>query len=197
MSLTQSYLMTSLSHSTADWFSPVSVANELSARHSNIWLVFFVAVSQHASETLHLPQLHLYRSVTRWFMYAIGGYFMYVEFAAAVFITCSQQHVVDVLAVASLSTSSATAAAAAWQIYSAKTKYVNIVMYLITMPIPLPLRVVMTELSIHPFIHSSIHPFVHSSIRPSIHPSVRPSVHPSVRLSVRPSLCLSVCLSIL
>ncbi len=95
---------------------------------------------------------------------------MYVEFAAAVFLICSQQHVVDVLAVASLSTSSA--AAAAWQIYSAKTKYVNIVMYIITMPIPLPLRVVMTE--------------------PSIHPSVRPSVRPSIRLSV----CLSVCLSI-
>ncbi len=26
-----------------------------------------------------------------------GGYFMYVIFAAAVFLTCSQQHVVDVL----------------------------------------------------------------------------------------------------
>ncbi len=100
---------------------------------------------QRASETLHLPQLHLYRSATRWFMYAIGGYFMYVIFAAAVFLTCSQQHVVDVLAVASLGTCSATAAAAAAveQIYSAKTKYINIVMY-ITMPIP-P-RVVMTEM---------------------------------------------------
>ncbi len=37
---------------------------------------------------------------------------MYVIFAAAVFLTCSQQHVVDVLAVASLGTCSATAAAA-------------------------------------------------------------------------------------
>ncbi len=46
-----------------------------------------------ASESLHLPQLHLYRSATRWFMYALGGYFMYVMFAAAVFLTCSQQHV--------------------------------------------------------------------------------------------------------
>ncbi len=71
-------------------------------------------------------------------MYAIGGYFMYDIFAAAVFLTCSQQHVVDVLAVASLGTCSDTAAA-----YSAKTKYIIIVMY-ITMPIP-P-RVVMTEI---------------------------------------------------
>ncbi len=54
--------------------------------------------SQRASETLHLPQLHLYRSATRWFMYDIGGYFMYVIFAAVVFLTCPQQHVVDVLA---------------------------------------------------------------------------------------------------
>ncbi len=29
-------------------------------------------------------------------MYAIGGYFMYVIFAAAVFLTCSKQHFVDV-----------------------------------------------------------------------------------------------------
>ncbi len=43
--LTQSDLMTSLSHGTADWLSPVSVANELSAQHSNIWLVLAVAVS--------------------------------------------------------------------------------------------------------------------------------------------------------
>ncbi len=100
---TQSDLMTSLSHGTADWFSPISVANELSAQHSNIWLVLVVAVLQHALETLHRPQLHLYRSATRWFMYVI--------FAAAVFLTCSQQHVVDVLAIASLSTCSAAAAA--------------------------------------------------------------------------------------
>ncbi len=95
--LTQSDPMTSLSHGTADWFSPESVANELSAQHSNIWLVLVVAVSQHASETLHLPHLHLYRSATRWFMYGIGGSFMYDIFAAAVFLTCSQQHVVDVI----------------------------------------------------------------------------------------------------
>ncbi len=36
--------MTSLSHGTADWLSPVSVANELAAQHSNIWLVLAVAV---------------------------------------------------------------------------------------------------------------------------------------------------------
>ncbi len=73
-----------------------------------------------------------------------GGYFMYVICAAAVFLTCSQQHVVDVLAVASLS--SCSAAAAVKQIYSTKTKYINIVLY-ITMTIP-P-RVVMTELILH------------------------------------------------
>ncbi len=42
--LTQSDQMTSLSHGTSDWFSPVLVANELSAQHSNIWLVLVVAV---------------------------------------------------------------------------------------------------------------------------------------------------------
>ncbi len=36
---------------------------------------------------------------------------MYVIFAAALFLTCSQQHVMDVLAVASLGTYSAAAAA--------------------------------------------------------------------------------------
>ncbi len=41
----------------------------------------------------------------------VGGYFKNVICAAAVFLTCSQQHVVDVLAVASLGTCSATAAA--------------------------------------------------------------------------------------
>ncbi len=73
--LTQSDLMTSLSHDTADWFSPVSVANELSAQHSNIWLVLVVADRSVLQKTLHLPQLHLYRSATRWYMYAIGGLF--------------------------------------------------------------------------------------------------------------------------
>ncbi len=43
--LTQSDLMTSISHGTADWFSPVSVANELTAQYSNTWLLFAVAVS--------------------------------------------------------------------------------------------------------------------------------------------------------
>ncbi len=43
--LTQSDLMSSLSHDTADWFSPVSVANELTAQYSNTWLLFAVAVS--------------------------------------------------------------------------------------------------------------------------------------------------------
>ncbi len=42
--LTQSDVMTSLSHGTADWFCPVSVANELTAQYSNTWLLFAVAV---------------------------------------------------------------------------------------------------------------------------------------------------------
>ncbi len=119
--------MTSLSHGTADWFSSVSVANELSAQHSNIWLVLVVAVSQRASETLHLPQLHLYRSARRWFMYAMGGYFMYVIFAAAVFLKCSQQHVVDVLAVASLGTCSGRSSVA--DLFR-QDQYIIIVMYI-------------------------------------------------------------------
>ncbi len=72
--LTQSELMTSLSHGTADCFSPLSVANELSAQYSNTWLLFAVAVWQCTSKILHLPQLHRYRSGTRWFMYVIWGY---------------------------------------------------------------------------------------------------------------------------
>ncbi len=65
---------------------------------------------------------------------------MYVICAAAVFLTCSQQRVVDVLAVASLDTCSA---ASSVQIYSAKTKHINIVMYITMVNPP---RVVMTEL---------------------------------------------------
>ncbi len=72
--ITQSDLMTSLSHGTTDCFFPASVANELSAQHSNTWLLIAVAVWQHTSETLHLPQLHRYSSATRWFMYAVWGY---------------------------------------------------------------------------------------------------------------------------
>lgn len=34
--ITQSVLMTSLSHGTADWFPPVSVTNELAAQHKYI-----------------------------------------------------------------------------------------------------------------------------------------------------------------
>ncbi len=47
------------------------------------------------------------------FVYVIlRGYFIHVICTAAVFLTCSRQHVVDVLAVASLGTCSAAAAAA-------------------------------------------------------------------------------------
>ncbi len=51
-------------------------------------------------------------------MYGIyGGYFIHFMCAAAVVLTCSQQHVVDVLTGVSLG-----------QIYSTKTKNINIVM---------------------------------------------------------------------
>ncbi len=111
ISPTHSDIMTSLSYGSADWFSPVSVANELTAQYSNTWLLFDVAVGQRTSETPHLPQLHLYRSAMRGFMYAIWGYSC-VICSAAGFSTCSQQHVGDVLAVAILCTCSAAAAAA-------------------------------------------------------------------------------------
>ncbi len=71
----------------------------------------------------------------------LGGYFIHVICAAAVFLTCSQQHVVDELAVANLGTCSA-AAAAAYQIYSANTKYINNDLYI---AMPIPPRHVMTE----------------------------------------------------
>ncbi len=92
------------------------------AQYSNTWLSFAVAVWQRTSETLHLPQLHLYRSAMRWFMYAIWGYsyVLYVQ---------KQYFLVSVLA------------QQCSRSIPAKTKYINIVMH-ITMPIP-P-RVVMT-----------------------------------------------------
>ncbi len=53
--LTQSDLMTSLSHGTADWFSPVSVANELTAQYYNTWLLFAVAVCSALQKTSTFP----------------------------------------------------------------------------------------------------------------------------------------------
>ncbi len=71
-------IMTSLSNGTADWFSPVSVANELAAQHSNTWLVFAVAVAHFRNPPATLPQLHLYRSATGLCM--LWGLFMlYVQ----------------------------------------------------------------------------------------------------------------------
>jgi len=40
----------------------ISVDNELTAQPSNIWSAFAVAVCSVLSETLHLPQLQLYKS---------------------------------------------------------------------------------------------------------------------------------------
>ncbi len=100
---------------------------------------------QHTPETFARPQLHLYRSAMRWFMYAIGVILcIYVQ---QQYFLHAQQYVVYVLAVASLGTCSAAAAATAWQIYSDKTKYINIVMYITMQITP---RVVMTELIIPP-----------------------------------------------
>ncbi len=95
--LTQSGLMTSLSHGTADWFSPVLVANELAAQYSNIWLVLAVAVCSMLQKPSTFPSSTCIDLLPGDSCMLHGGYFMYVIFAAAVFLTCSQQHVVDVL----------------------------------------------------------------------------------------------------
>ncbi len=130
--LTQSDLMTSVLYGTADWFSPVSIANELSAQHSNIWLVLAVAVRSMLQKPSIFPSftyIDLVRSDSCML------YLIYAIFAATVFLPCSQQHAVAVLTVASLGTCSA---AAAQKIYFTKTKYINIVMYA-----TIPPRVVM------------------------------------------------------
>ncbi len=63
-----SYIMTSL-FTWCSWLVLfVSAANELTAQQSNTRLVL--------AETLHLPQLHLYRSATGWFhVYYLWGIF--------------------------------------------------------------------------------------------------------------------------
>ncbi len=106
--LTQSDLMTSLSHGTADWFSPVSVANELSAQHSNIWLVFVVAVCSVLQKPSTFPSSTCI-DLLRGDHVCYRGLFISVICAAEIILTCSQQHVVEVLAVASLSTCSSVA----------------------------------------------------------------------------------------
>ncbi len=78
MDLTQYDIMTS--HVIADWFSPVSVANELAAQHSNIWLMLVVAVA------VHLPQLHLIRSAMGSSCMLYVGYSIYFICAPAVLI---------------------------------------------------------------------------------------------------------------
>ncbi len=61
--LTQSDLMTSLAHGTADWFSPVSVANELTAQYSNTWLLFVVAVRRNPPPSPAPPVLICYEVI--------------------------------------------------------------------------------------------------------------------------------------
>ncbi len=88
--------------------------------------------SQRASETLLLPQLHLYRSAMGWFMYAIWGLFHVCYICSTSSISymltaeCLWMHWQQQVSVHALSQK---------QIYSGKTKYIKIVMY-ITMPIP-------------------------------------------------------------
>ncbi len=55
--------MTSLSQVTTDWFSLVSVANELAAQHSNICIMFAVVDEAHFRNPPP-RQLHLNRSAT-------------------------------------------------------------------------------------------------------------------------------------
>ncbi len=79
--LTQSDLMTSLSHGTADWFSPLSVANELSAQHSNIWLVLAVAVRSVLQKPSTFPSstcIELLRGDSC-MLYGVISYMLYVQ----------------------------------------------------------------------------------------------------------------------
>ncbi len=87
--------------------------------HRNYFVTVAVAVR---CKTLHLPQLHLYRSATGYFMYVIyGGYFIFVYFIYSMFLRG--------WAVVSL--------------YSTKTKHINTAMYITMLN---SLRVVMAEL---------------------------------------------------
>ncbi len=83
----------------------------LAAQHSNIWLVLAVAIFSVFQKSSPFPNSTCI-DLLRGDHVCYGGYFICVICAEAVFLTCSQQHVVDVLAVASLSTCR----------YSAKTK---------------------------------------------------------------------------
>ncbi len=86
--------MTSSSHVTADWSSPVSVANELAAQHSNAWLVLALAVRSVLQKPSFFPSSTCIDLLWGDSCMLYGGYFMYVIFvAAAVYLTCSQQNV--------------------------------------------------------------------------------------------------------
>ncbi len=101
----------------------VSAANELTAQHSSTWLVLAVAVaaSFRNPPPSPAPPVLICYGVTR------------VCYMGLFYICYVQQHVVEILAVASPDTCSA--ATAAQHIYFAKTKHINTAMY-ITMPIP-------------------------------------------------------------
>ncbi len=90
---TQSWTLTDIIITWHSWLATDTGENQWA--HCSIfkYLAFVCcSSSQRTSENLHLPQLHLYRSATRWFMYAIWRLFICVICAAAVFPTCSQQH---------------------------------------------------------------------------------------------------------
>ncbi len=71
-------------------------SNELAAQHSNIWLVLAIAVCSVLQKPSTFPSSTCIDLLRGDSCMLYGGYFMCVICAAAVFLTCSQQHVVDV-----------------------------------------------------------------------------------------------------
>ncbi len=106
----------------------VSAGNEL-AQYSNTLLVLVVAIAacfRNPPPASAPPVKIRYRGIH----VMLYGNDSHVICPAAVFLTCPHQHVVDVLG----SSKSCSAVAAVLQIYCAKTKHINIVMYIV-MPI--------------------------------------------------------------
>ncbi len=124
-------------------------SNELAAQHSNIWLVLAIAVCSVLQKPSTFPSSTCIDLLRGDSCMLYGGYFMCVICAAAVFLTCSQQHVVDVFQQQQRCRS-----------ITPKTRYINIVMY-ITMPIP-P-RVVMTEIDLDTFTVKALHWIAHGN----------------------------------
>ncbi len=90
-------------------------SNELAAQHSNIWLVLAIAVCSVLQKPSTFPSSTCIDLLRGDSCMLYGGYFMCVICAAAVFLTCSQQHVADVFQQQQRSRS-----------ITPKTKYINI-----------------------------------------------------------------------